>query len=90
MRYYLNTAQQNKQDEGGYVDYGKKETKGTGEAARLNAISELHSTYATMIKSDKVQYWMGKVEDGKGNILDKLETGEYIDTDTIPTEVTGE
>ena len=89
MRYYLNTAQQNKQDEG-YVDYGKKETKGTGEAARLNAISGLHSTYATMIKSDKVQYWMGKVEDGKGNVLDKLETGEYIDADVTPTEVTGE
>lgn len=89
MRYYLNTAQQNKTDDG-YTDYGKKETKGTGEAARLNAISELHSTYATMIKSDKVQYWMGKVEDGKGNVLDKLETGEYIDVDVTPTEVTGE
>lgn len=89
MRYYLNTAQQNKTEEG-YVDYGKKETKGTGEAARLNAISELHSTYATMIKTEKTQYWMGKVEDGKGNVLDKLETGEYIDVDAAPTEVTGE
>lgn len=78
MRYYLNTAQQNKQDEG-YVDYGKKETKGTGEAARVNAIAELHTTYASMLKSEKVQYWFGKVEDGKGNILDKLETGTYID-----------
>ena len=81
MRYYLNTAQQNKTDEGGYTDYGKKETTGTGDTARINAISSLHTTYATMLKTEKTQYWMGKVEDGRGNILDKLECGEYIDAD---------
>ena len=81
MRYYLNTAQQVKADEGGYNDFGKKETKGTGDAARLNAIAELHTTYATQIKTEKTQYWVGKVEDGRGNVLDKLECGEYIDQD---------
>ena len=79
MRYYVNTSQQNKKDEGGYNDYGKKETKGTGDAARLNAIAELHETYATMIKSSTVQYWCGKVEDARENVIDKLECGEYID-----------
>ena len=78
MRFYINTAQQNKTDEG-YADYGKKETTGTGDAAKTNAIATLHTTYAQMLKSEKVQYWMGKVEDGKGNVLDKLECGEYID-----------
>lgn len=82
MRYYINTSQQNKTDEGGYTDYGKKETKGTGETARVNAIAELHTTYATMLKTEKCQYWIGKVEDGKGNVLDKLEKGTYIDEPT--------
>ena len=81
MRYYLNTAQQVKTDEGGYSDFGKKETKGTGETARIGAIADLHTAYATMLKTEKTQYWMGKVEDGKGNVLDKLECGEYIDAD---------
>lgn len=80
MRYYLNTATQSKTEEG-YNDFGKKETKGTGEAARLNAIAELHTTYATMIKTASTQYWVGKVEDGKGNVLDKLECGEYVDAE---------
>ena len=81
MRYYLNTAQQVKNDDGTYSDFGKKETQGPGESARITAISTLHSTYATQLKTAKTQYWVGKVEDGCGNVLDKLECGEYIDTD---------
>jgi hypothetical protein len=81
MRYYLNTSTQSKKEEGGYNEYGKKETTGTGEDAKKNAISDLHSTYATMIKSTTVQYWSGKVEDTKGNVIDKLECGEYAEAE---------
>ena len=83
MRYYLNTATQSIKEEGGYNDYGKKETTGAGEAAKTNAIASLHSTYADMIKKigTSYSYWMGKVEDGCGNVLDKLECGEYIDAE---------
>lgn len=81
MRYYLNTATQEKpKEEGGaYNEYGKKETKGVGESARINAIADLHTAYATQIKSSAIQYWVGKVEDTKGNVLDKLECGEYVE-----------
>ena len=50
MRYFLSTTTQSKKDEGGYNEFGKMETKGAGEDARVNAISELHSTYATLFK----------------------------------------
>ena len=80
MRYYLNTATQSKgEEEGTYTEYGKKETTGVGEAAKTNAIANLHTTYATMLKTANVQYWCGKVEDTEGNVLDKLECGEYIE-----------
>ena len=75
MRYYLNTATQEKN----YNEYGKKETKGTGDTAKTNAISDLHAGYATMLKNDAIQYWVGKVEDTKGNVLDKCECGEYVE-----------
>lgn len=78
MRYYLNTATQEKKDEG-YTEYGKKETKGTGNEAKTNAIADLHTAYATMLKTSAIQYWCGKVEDTKGNVLDKLECGQYVD-----------
>lgn len=84
MRYYLNTCTQTKSESGDYTDYGKKETSGTGEAARLNAIADLHNTYASNIKKANIQYWMGKVEDGEGNVIDKLKVGEYVDTENIP------
>ena len=57
------------------------ETKGAGEDARVNAISELHSTYATMLKTSTMQYWSGKVVDMKQNVIDKLECGEYVETE---------
>lgn len=81
MRYYLNTAQQVKNDDGTYSDFGKKETAGPGESARISAISDLHTTYATQIKTAKTQFWMGKVEDSCGNVLDKLSCGEYVEVD---------
>ena len=77
MRYYLNTATQSLKD-GAYQEYGKKETKGVDEAGKTAAIAELHETYATMIKSSNLVYWMGKVEDTQGNVLDKLEAGKYV------------
>ena len=82
MRYYLNTATQEKKEEG-YTEYGKKETKGSGESAKTNAIADLHTSYATMLKTAAIQYWVGKVEDTKGNVLDKLECGEYVE---VPEE----
>lgn len=85
MRYYLNTAQQVKNDDGTFTDFGKKETKGVGESARIGAISDLHAAYATQIKTAKTQYWMGKVEDNCGNVLDKQSCGKYVDTENIPT-----
>ena len=81
MRYFLNTSTQSRKEEGGYNEFGKKETKGAGEEAKTNAISELHSTYATMLKSATTQYWMGKVEDMEGNVLDKLTCGTYVEAD---------
>ena len=78
MRYYLNTATQEKKDEG-YVEYGKKETKGVGEEAKTSAISALHEAYSIQIKSKAIQYWVGKVEDTKGNVIDKCECGEYVE-----------
>ena len=80
MRYYLNTATQEKKDEG-YTEYGKKETKGVGADAKTNAIADLHTAYATMLKTSAIQYWCGKVEDTKGNVLDKLECGEYVEAE---------
>ena len=77
MRYYVNTSTQEKKEEG-YTEYGKKETKGEGESAKTNAIADLHTTYATMLKTAAIQYWCGKVEDTKGNVIDKLECGEYV------------
>ena len=84
MRYFLNTAQQVKNDDGTIADFGKKETKGTGDSAKTNAISELHASYATQLKTAKTLYWMGKVEDCEGNVLDRLECGIYIDTELQP------
>lgn len=81
MRYFLSTTTQSKKDEGGYNEFGKMETKGAGEDARVNAISELHSTYATMLKTSTMQYWSGKVVDMKQNVIDKLECGEYVETE---------
>lgn len=78
MRYYINTSTESLKD-GQYVEYGKKETKGTGEAAKTDSIADLHSTYATMLKSSNVAYWCGKVEDSKGNVIDKLECGSYVE-----------
>lgn len=78
MRYFLSTTTQNKA-EGGYNEYGKMETKGTGDVAKTNAIAELHTTYASMLKSSGLQYWSGKVLDMKQNVIDKLECGEYVD-----------
>ena len=88
MRYYVNTATQSIKEEGGYNEYGKKETTGAGETAKTDAISTLHETYASMIKKvgTNIQYWMGKVEDTKGNVLDKLECGTYIEADAQPQE----
>ena len=51
MRYFLSTTTQSRKEDEGYNEYGKMETKGTGEDAKTNAISELHSTYETMLKS---------------------------------------
>ena len=81
MRYYVNTATQEKPKSEGedYNEYGKKETKGIGETAKTNAIADLHTAYATMLKTEAIQYWVGKVEDTKGKVLDKLECGEYIE-----------
>ena len=84
MRYFLNTAQQVKNEDNTYSDFGKKETKGIGDSAKTNAISELHATYATQLKTAKTQYWMGKVEDCQGNVLDRLECGTYIDVEPQP------
>lgn len=78
MRYYVNTSTQTK-TETGYTEYGKKETKGTGEDAKISALADLHTGYATMLKTETVQYWCGKVEDTKGNVLDKLECGSYVE-----------
>lgn len=88
MRYYVNTATQEKpKEEGGaYNEYGKKETKGVGESAKTTAIADLHTAYATMLKTEAIQYWVGKVEDTKGNVLDKLECGVYIDENAQPQE----
>ncbi len=80
MRYYLNTATQEIKDEG-YTEYGKKETKGVGEDAKTTAISDLHAAYSTMLKTKAIQYWVGKVEDTKGNVIDKCECGEYIEAE---------
>lgn len=82
MRYYLNTSTESKDAEGKYNEYGKKETKGTGDEAKTNAIAELHTTYATMLKSATLVYWCGKVEDTEGHVIDKLECGTYVE----PTE----
>ena len=86
MRWYLNTATQSIKEEGGYNEYGKKETTGEGESAKTNAISDLHSTYASMIKKvgNTIQYWMGKVEDTQGNVVDKLECGKYTEPTPEP------
>lgn len=81
MRYFLNTTTQSKKEEGGYNEFGKKETKGAGDDAKINAIAELHNAYATIIKSASTQYWCGKVEDMKENVIDKLECGTYVDSD---------
>jgi len=83
MRYYLNTATQEKpKEEGGaYVEYGKKETKGVGKSAKTDAIADLHTGYATQLKNAAVQYWMGKVEDTKGNVIDKCECGVYMEAE---------
>ena len=78
MRYYLNTSTQSLKD-GAYQEYGKKESKGLDEAGKTDAIAELHETYATMIKTSNLVFWMGKVEDTKGNIYDKLVAGEYVE-----------
>ena len=78
MRYYVNTSTQEKKDEG-YTEYGKKETTGAGADAKTTAIANLHTAYATMLKTKAIQYWCGKVEDTKGNVLDKLECGEYVE-----------
>ena len=80
MRYFLSTTTQTKKDDGGYNEYGKMETKGTGEDAKTNAISELHGTYANMLKSSTLQYWSGKVVDMEQNVIDKCECGTYVDT----------
>ena len=79
MRYFLSTTTQSRKEDEGYNEYGKMETKGTGEDAKTNAISELHSTYATMLKSSNLQYWSGRVIDMKQNVIDKLECGTYVD-----------
>lgn len=83
MRYYYNTSTQEKPAEGSteYNEYGKKETTGIGEEAKTSALAKLHNGYATQLKSDAIQYWCGKVEDTKGHIIDKLECGEYVETE---------
>ena len=83
MRYYVNTATQSIKEEGGYNEYGKKETTGAGETAKTDAIANLHETYASMIKKvgTNIQYWMGKVEDTEGNVIDKLTCGEYVEAE---------
>ena len=90
MRYFLNTATESLKD-GKYQEYGEKVTKGTGEDAKTNAIAELHTTYATMLKSSNLVYWMGKVEDTEGNVIDKLECGKYVEppVTNTPSEETG-
>lgn len=80
MRYYLNTATQSLKD-GAYQEYGKKETKGVDDAGKTAAIAELHETYAAMIKTSNLVFWMGKVEDTQGNVLDMLKAGKYVDVD---------
>lgn len=84
MRYYYNTSTQEKPKEGStaYNEYGKKETTGTGEGAKVSALAKLHNGYATQIQNDAIQYWCGKVEDTKGNVLDKLECGSYVEETT--------
>lgn len=79
MRYYLNSATQTKTDEGGYTSYGKKETTGIGKAGFDKAEADMLSNCATMIKTAKVQYYVAKVEDDKGNVLKKYEVGEYVE-----------
>ena len=79
MRYFLSTTTQSRKEDEGYNEYGKMETKGVGDDAKTNAIAELHTTYATMLKSSNLQYWSGKVLDMNQNVLDKLECGTYVD-----------
>ena len=79
MRYFLSTTTQSIKEEGGYQEYGKMETKGVGEDAKTNAIAELHTTYATMLKSTSTQYWSGKVVDMEQNAIDKCVVGTYVD-----------
>ena len=81
MRYFLATTTQSKKDEGGYNEYGKMETKGAGEDAKINAIAELHETYATQLKNATVQYWCGAVKDMEQNVLDKLSVGTYVEAE---------
>ena len=88
MRWYLNTSTQSIKEGGGYNEYGKKETNGTGEEAKTDAIADLHETYASMIKKvgTNIQYWCGKVENTKGEVIDKLECGKYVESDaSAPT-----
>ena len=88
MRYYLNTSTQEKpKEEGGaYVEYGKKESKGLDEEGKTNALADLHTGYATQIKNKAIQYWCGKVEDTKGNVIDKLEAGSYYEEPITPAQ----
>lgn len=79
MRYFLSTTTQSIKEEGGYQEYGKMETKGVGEDAKTNAIAELHTTYATMLKTSNIQYWSGKVLDMEQNTIDKCVVGTYVD-----------
>ena len=81
MRYFLSTTTQSKKDEGGYNEFGKMETTGVGEDAKTNAIANLHTTYATMLKSSTTQYWSGKVVDMEQNVLDKLKVGTYVEAE---------
>lgn len=76
MRYYLNTCTQSITD-GGFNEYGKKETTGIGESGLKKAEEDMLSSCATMLKSASIQYYCAKVEDNKGNVLKKYEVGEY-------------
>ena len=79
MRYYLNSATQTITEDGSYTSYGKKETTGIGKAGLDKAEADMLTNCASNLKSAKVQYYIAKVEDDKGNVLKKYEVGEYIE-----------
>ena len=84
MNYYLDTIEQNKNEDGTYAEYGNREKKTTYQAALTDFYSKL-----TNVSNSKVHVWLDiKIVNSKGGIEKKDSIGAYVATTPVTPETT--